>query len=63
MAMRIVTVLYDYKATNVDELDLIQNEKLVVFDRDSSGWWLGRKCETLTSGLVPGIFYFFYSYF
>ncbi len=49
-----VIVLYDYKATEPDQLSVDANEKLTLIEKDPSGWWMCRR--GLEQGFLPSTY-------
>lgn len=47
------TALYDYEATDDDEVTITEGEALKVLDRTNAEWWLVRRMKDNVQGLVP----------
>ena len=51
-ANQTATVLYDYKATDSNQVDLVEGEKLIVLEGDAGGW-TGVKTASGATGFAP----------
>ena len=55
METTLVRVLRSFQAAGADQLSLVKDERLVVMEKDPSGWWIGRNAYG-QCGLFPATF-------
>jgi hypothetical protein len=48
-----VTALYDFKASESDELSFFTGEQIKITNQSDEGWWIGTSLQTGKSGMFP----------